>query len=97
MARGDIDTELQVGDVVTVLGRIDPGSDREFGMAWVEGDMDNVIGQTGKISRCGTYDFDGTDKPMYKIDNCTTWWWIAEWLDVPDELVSDEDFESVFV
>ncbi len=99
MARGNDDTELQVGDVVTVLGRIDPGRDEEFRMGWVAGDMDNVIGKTGKVYECSTYDYNGTRKPMYKIDGCTTFWWIAEWLDiqVPDELFSDEDFETVFV
>ena len=98
MARGNADTDLQVGDDVTILGRIDPGSEREFGMAWVEGEMDNVIGKTGRVSQCSTFHYDDCEKFMYKVDGCTTWWWIAEWLDVPDDQdFDDEAFESVFV
>ena len=97
MARGDIDTELEVGDVVTILGRVDRENDQEFGMAWVEDEMDEAIGRTGEVTQYGTYDGGDTERRMYKVSGCTNWWWIAEWLDVHvNQEFDDEAFESVF-
>lgn len=101
MARGDGETVLEVGDVVTILGRIDPKADGEFNMGWVEGEMDDCIGSTGVIKRRSTYeDDDGVMRYCYIIDDCTGWYWIANWLAVPSDRepveVPEEDFNAVF-